>query len=46
LWSLTISGRYRELCHRLKAAGKASKVALIAVVNKILEAVFYVEKQA
>lgn len=34
----------RELYHRLKAAGKASKVALIAVVNKLLRQAFAVVK--
>ncbi|WP_460673881.1 IS110 family transposase [Larkinella ripae] len=34
----------RELYYRLKAAGKASKVALIAVVNKLLRQAFAVVK--
>lgn len=34
----------RELYHRLKAAGKALKVALIAVVNKLLRQAFAVVK--
>jgi len=34
----------RELYQRLKAAGKASKVALIAVVNKLLRQAFAVVK--
>ncbi|CAN5614357.1 IS110 family transposase [soil metagenome] len=34
----------RDLYHRLKGAGKASKVALIAVVNKLLRQAFAVVK--